>query len=430
MSLPAKTRAEFPDKAEFLFRPSRYKVLFGGRGSGKSWSVAKALLILGAQSQCRVICAREVQKSIKDSVHRLLSDQIQALGLGAFYEVLETEIRGRNGTVFTFSGLSQHTVESIKSFEGCTHCWVEEAQTVSKKSWDILTPTIRKDGSEIWITMNPELDSDETYKRFIVNKPDNCIAVEMNWRDNPWFNDVLEQERQNCLRFAPDDYDTIWEGKCRSAVIGAIYAREMEEASRGGRITHVPYEPSMKVHVVFDLGWNDAMFISFAQRSFSSLRVIDCIEDSHRTLDDYAVEIKDRKYNLGRVFLPHDGYHKDFKTGVTAEKILQKFFKPSSIRKVPSESIENGIKAARMALAQTVFDKVKAAKQIEALKRYRRAINSTTGEPGAPLHDAASHGADNYRYLALCASQMTNEDDDRTANTTQPFQPFDAEMGY
>ncbi len=408
----------------------RYKVAHGGRGSGKSWGFARALLVLGAQSQLRIICAREVQKSIKESVHRLLSDQIQALGLGGFYEVLETEIRGQNGTTFSFSGLAQHTVESIKSFEGADICWIEEAQTVSKKSWDILTPTIRKTDSEIWVTFNPELDTDDTYKRFVVNKPDNCITVEMNYVDNPWFNEVLEDERLNCLKFAPDDYDTIWLGKCRSAVVGAIYAKEMEAAVRDGRITHLPYDPKLKVHVVFDLGWNDSMFVSFVQRHLSSIRVIDTIKDSHRTLDSYAQEIKDRKYNLGLIFLPHDGFHRDFKTGKTAAEILARFFPKRSIRQVSAESLENGIKAARMTIQQTVFEKTKAADLVESLKRYRRAVNSTTNEPGAPLHDDASHGADNYRYIALSAEQMTNEDESENAPKVEEFSTFDGEMGW
>lgn len=423
----AEVTAQFPVKLEFLFHPKRYKVAHGGRGSGKSWGFARALLILGAQSQTRVICAREVQKSIKESVHRLLSDQIEALGLGTFYEILETEIRGRNGTTFSFSGLASHTVESIKSFEGADICWVEEAQSVSKRSWDILTPTIRKDGSEIWVTFNPELDTDETFKRFVINKPDNCITVEMNYSDNPWFNEVLEQERLTCQKFAPDDYDTIWLGRTRAAVMGAIYAKEMARAQAEGRIAPIPYDPKLKVHVVFDLGWNDSMVVGFVQRHHSSIRVIDVIKDSHRTLDSYAVEIKDRGYRLGRVFLPHDGYHKDYKTGKSAKEILSRH--GFNVKPVPSESIENGIKAARLTLAQTVFDKTKAADMVDALKRYRRAINSATQEPGAPLHDDASHGADNYRYIALCAEQMANEDEG-AFEALPVYEALDPEMGY
>lgn len=158
-------KVQFPAKLEFLFKPARYKVAHGGRGSAKSWGFARALLILAAQKPLRILCTREVQKSIKDSVHRLLSDQIQAMGLGHLYQVLETEIRGANGSLFVFAGLAQHTVESIKSFEGVDIVWVEEAQAVSKRSWDVLIPTIRKPGSEIWISFNPLLETDETYQR-------------------------------------------------------------------------------------------------------------------------------------------------------------------------------------------------------------------------------------------------------------------------
>jgi len=420
-----EVEAEFPEWARFLFMPSRYKVAYGGRGSGKSWAFARALLTLGAQEQTRIMCAREVQKSIKESVHRLLSDQIVAMNLGHFYTILDTEIRGMNGTTFTFHGLAQHTVESVKSFEGADICWCEEAQTISKKSWDILTPTIRRLDSEIWISMNPELDSDETYKRFIVNRPDNCVAVSVNFDQNPWFNEVLEQERKNCQLLAPEDYETIWLGKCRSAVVGAIYAKEIDTAQREQRIALLPYDPRLKVHTVWDLGWNDSMTVSFTQRVRSELRVIDYIEDSHRTLDSYVAEIKERRYNWGFDFLPHDGFHKDFKSGKSAEQILKSFGR--KVKPVPNESIENGIKAGRMALGQAVFAKGKTDRLVECLKRYRRAVNSATNEPGAPLHDEFSHGADNWRYLSLSADMMTN-DDEVEAIPHVEFESLDSEI--
>ena len=423
----SEVTVEIPKAQRFWFEPSRIKIAYGGRGSGKSWGAATALLIVGTQEKTRIICAREVQKSIKESVHRLLSDRIKDLNLSHFYEVLETEIRGKNGTTFSFSGLSQHTVDSIKSFEGCDICFVEEGQTVSKKSWDVLTPTIRKDNSEIWICMNPELDSDETYKRFVVNKPPHCTAVEINWQDNPFFNEVMEQERQHCLISAPDDYETIWNGKCRSAVVGAIYAKEIDTAQREQRICLLPYDPKLKVHTVWDLGWNDSMTVSFVQKVRSELRVIDYIEDSHRTLDSYVAEIKDKRWNWGIDYLPHDGFHKDFKTGKSAEQILKSFGR--KVKPVPNVSIEAGIKACRLALGQMVFAKGKADRLVECIKRYRRAVNTATNEPGAPLHDEFSHGADNARYIALCADQMTNESlADEKLNIVE-YEFLDKEMG-
>ena len=174
----AIAKAQFPVKLACLFEKSRYKVLYGGRGGAKSWGVARALLILGAKKPIRVLCAREFQTSIKDSVHKLLCDQIEALGLLGFYEITQASIRGSNGTEFAFAGL-KNNVANIKSFEGVDICWVEEAQTTSRLSWNILIPTIRKQDSEIWITFNPELESDETYQRFVLNPPSDCIVQKM-----------------------------------------------------------------------------------------------------------------------------------------------------------------------------------------------------------------------------------------------------------
>jgi phage terminase large subunit len=403
--LSNQTIAEFPEQLQFLFSPHRYKVAYGGRGSGKSWSMARALLIKAANEPTRVLCAREIQKSIKQSVHTLLNDQIQSLGLGAFYEVLEAEIRGLNGSTFSFTGLATNTVESIKSFEGCDVVWVEEAQTVSKKSWDILIPTIRKPNSEIWVSFNPNIDTDDTYTRFVVNPPENAKVVKVNYTDNPWFPEVLEIERQHSEKTNPD-YANIWEGDCKAAVDGAIYANEIREAQEGGRITTVPYDPMLKVHVVFDLGFNDSMAIILCQRGVSDIRIIKYIEDNHRTLDSFSSEIRSLNYNWGTMFLPHDGKSRDYKSGLSAEDIMRK--QGWTVRIVPVSSIESGIKIARMHFHKCYFDK-SANRLLECLKNYKRSINSSTNEPGAPLHDEYSHGADAFRYMATSVEQMKNE---------------------
>ena len=400
-----QTIAQFPDKLNFLFEPHRYKVAYGGRGSGKSWSFARALLIKAANEPTRVLCAREIQRSIRQSVHQLLTDQIQALGLGAFYEVLEAEIRGINGSTFSFTGLATNTVESIKSFEGCDIVWVEEAQTVSRKSWDILIPTIRKPNSEIWVSFNPNIDTDDTYQRFVVEPPENAKVVKVNYTDNPWFPEVLEIERQHSLKTNPD-YANIWEGDCKAAVDGAIYANEIREAQEDNRITNVPYDPMLKVHVVMDLGWNDSMSVILCQKGVSDLRIIGYIEDDHRTLDSYSAQLKNLPYNWGTMFLPHDGQSKDFKHGISAEDIMRKL--GWDIRIVPKQDIESGIKLARMNFHRIYFDK-SANRLVECLKNYRRSINSATNEPGAPLHDEFSHGADAFRYLCTSIEAMKNE---------------------
>lgn len=403
-------RLEIPEKLGFLLtEQKRYKGAKGGRGSAKSWSFARALLVLGTTRRLRILCTREVQKSIKQSVHKLLKDQIEALGLTSFYRVLENELRGANGTEFSFSGLSDQTVDSIKSFEGCDIVWVEEAQSVSKRSWSVLIPTIRKDGSEIWLSFNPELETDETYDRFITNKPEDALIVDMNYTDNPWFPEVLEKERLHAKATLPkSEYENIWEGKCKPAVAGAIYYDEIAVAEEEGRICNVPHDPKLKVQVIFDLGWNDAMSISLVQKSVSALAVIENIEDSHKTLAHYSALLKEKKYNWGKVYLPHDGRHKDYRTGKSAEDIMKALGWDVEI--TPNISVEDGIRLTRMTFPRLYMDKTNAARLVQCAKRYRRSINQQTNEPGAPLHDEWSHGADNLRYIAVNAESMTNED--------------------
>lgn len=428
----SQTRIQFPEKLRALFRKSRYKVLHGGRGGAKSWGIARALLLKGSQAKLRILCTREIQNSIKDSVHKLLSDQIEAMGLGDFYDVLETEIRGKNGTEFIFAGLSKQTIQSIKSYEGIDICWVEEAQNVSKNSWKVLSPTIRKPGSEIWVSFNPELDTDETYKRFVTNPPPDSIVIEINYHDNPWFPPELEAERLHCLATEPDDYDNIWEGKCRAAVAGAIYAKEVMQAVKDGRHCNVPYDPRLKVHTIWDLGL-DTTSIIMAQKGVAEVRVINYLQDVQMKLDYYAAELQKLNYNWGWDWLPHDGHTENVKSH-SAYYILKSFgrrVKPKVGEKcpIPNISVEVGIRAVRLLYPRLVIDKVKGADLIECHKRYRRNIPVSTGEPATPIHDKYSHGCDATRYLALIADQLTNDEEYEAMPKMKPYRPTDAGMG-
>lgn len=410
---------EFPDKLRCLFQPSRYKFLKGGRGSAKSWSVARALLIQGVMQPHRVLCTREVQKSIKQSVHQLLKDQIQALNLGGFYQVLETEIRGKNGTTFHFSGLSDQTADSIKSFEGCTRVWIEEGQSITKRSWQILTPTIRAAGSEIWVTYNPQLETDETHVRAVGEKKDpDTITVDINYFDNPWFPEVLEKERQHAQNTLPkEEYEHIWLGRCMPAVQGAIYFREVAEAEASGRIGRFPYDPMLKVHRIWDMGWNDCMAIILAQRNGSAVTIVGYVTGTRRTTADYIAQFRGEKYrgwNWGSDFLPHDGFAKNRQTGKADADVLRGL--GCTVVQTPNMDVEQGIRQARLLFPRVYIDKDETASVdpelpglVECLKRYRRRINQQTNTPEGPLHDVHSNGADAFRYLALNAEQMTNE---------------------
>ena len=405
--------ARFPKKLQFLFKPSRYKVCRGGRGSGKSWGFARALLIQGAGKPIRVLCTREVQKSIQQSVHQLLKDQIAALNLTLFYEVLQTEIRGQNGTAFYFSGLSDQTADTLKSFEGVDICWCEEAQSISKSSWNILIPTIRKPNSEIWATYNPQLESDETHRRFVIEPPPDCVSVEMNYNDNPYFPLVLENERQHAeSTMKTEDYAHIWGGQCKPAVEGAIYFDAMSQTIAGGRIREVPHDGSLKTHVIFDLGMADSMTIILVQKVASEIRVIHYIEGNQRILADYSSELKglrldDQPMNWGKIYLPHDGFHKRHQSGKDDRQVLEGL--GWSVEAVPNVSIDTGIDRAREAFPRIYFNKQRTERLVECLKRYRWNINSKTGQATQPLHDEFSHGADAFRYLALVADSLSND---------------------
>src|ERR1700761_964277 len=218
-------RLEIPGKMmRFHTERRRHKIARGGRGSGKSWSAARLLVVRGMADPIRWLCCREVQKSLKESSHRLLADTIQSFGLSSFYEIQRDVIRGRNGSEFAFAGLQDHTADSIKSYEGFDGAWIEEAHTVSERSANVLIPTIRKPGSELWWTYNPEHDDDFVHEMANSGDP-NVLVVDINYHDNPWFPEELELERVRLKSINEDLYRHVWEGECRS-LGGLLFKRD------------------------------------------------------------------------------------------------------------------------------------------------------------------------------------------------------------
>lgn len=218
-------RLEIPAKmAPFANVRKRHKVARGGRGSGKSWSIGSILSVKGYAEPKRILCVREVQKSIKESSHRLLADTIGRLGLNGWYDVQQNVIKAPNGTEFAFAGLQDHTADSLKSYEGFDICWVEEAHTVTERSAQVLIPTIRKPGSEIWWSYNPDQEADFVHQLAALDDPD-TLVVDINWRDNPWFPEELEKERLKLKRINEDLYRHVWEGECRS-LAGLLFKRQ------------------------------------------------------------------------------------------------------------------------------------------------------------------------------------------------------------
>lgn len=395
---------QFPEKLEFLFQPARYKILYGGRGGAKSWGIARALLILGASKTVRIFCGREIQKSIADSVHKLLSDQIKALGLSGFYEVLQTTIRGKNGTEFLFAGL-KHNVSNIKSLESVDVAWVEEAQAVSKASWDVLVPTIRKTGSEIWVSFNPELEEDYTYQRFVAKPPANAIVCKINWSDNPFLPQVLRDEMEDLKARDYDAYLNVWEGNCKQTLDGAVYATELRKAMEEDRITRVPHQAGKPVQTFWDLGWADMTSIWFAQPIGFEYRLIDYYQNSQKPLNHYLKVLQEKPYVYERDWLPHDAQAKQLGTGRSIEELMREAGR--NVRIAPKLSLVDGINAARTIFGQCWFDSEKCADGIQALRHYRYEMDPDTKTfKKTPFHDWASHGADAFRYLAVSIQEQ------------------------
>lgn len=403
--------AEFPEALQFLFRPARYKVAYGGRGGSKSWGFARALILQGAERPLRILCCREIQKSIKDSVHKLLKDQIHLLELDHFFDVQETSIKGINGTEFFFVGL-RHNASNIKSYESVDRCWVEEAHIVSKSSWEILIPTIRREGSEIWISFNPELADDETYKRFVLNPPEDAIVTKINWSDNPFFPDVLYREMLALKMRDPDAWLNIWEGNCREILEGAIFAEELRLCKAEDRICNIPYDPSHPVDVYWDLGFADHTTMWFVQPIGFEIRLIDYYQNHLLGLQHYLKVLQDKKYLYRTMYLPHDADHQTLAAGgrSIAKQVGAAGYRARVLERIPFKGL--GIAAARAVFPMCYFDEARTAEGLQALRHYRYDYDQDTGKwSDNPMHDWASHAADAFQSIGCAIKSPKMKDD-------------------
>jgi phage terminase large subunit len=337
------------------------------------------------------------------------------MGLSALFEVQEKRIIClTTGAMIIYHGLRDLNVASIKSFEGIDIVWVEEGHKVTKMSWNTLINTIRAPQSEIWVTFNPELDTDETYRRFVLRPPSDAFVQKVTFEDNAMRSAVLESERRRMQEQDPDEYDNVYLGNPRSAVIGAIYEREIAQLIQS-RFRPVPYDPQLLVHTAWDLGWNDQTTIIFAQRLISEVRIIDYEEASFQRADQWADRLAQRGYAYGGHWLPHDADHETLAGGgVSLKKQLRSLFAQARvggqlhvIPRVPDEN--QRIRAARQMFPRVYMDSDKCERLLECLRRFRRAKPETTGEEGAPVKDEYKHGADAFGELARIVDKLGNE---------------------
>jgi phage terminase large subunit len=380
---------DFPRKLSPLFVPMRFKSIRGGRDGGKSWGVARALLELGATRKMLVVCARETMESIKDSVHRLLSEQIDALGMGGQYGIEKSLIWHKTtGTEFVFRGLKNP--DALKSLEGADIAWIEEAQSVSDDSWRKLIPTVRKDNSEIWLTWNPELESDPTWKRFVLKPPPGMVEILMNFSDNPWASEVLREEREQLEAEDPDEYAHVWLGQPRRMTRGGIYGAQMRLMEEQGRITQVKYDASIPVDTAWDLGKRDFTAIWFIQRVMGQYKLIDYYENRHQPLEHYLSVMEGRGYKYGVDFWPWDA-GSDVLVNSLSAAMRQR---GRNVKILPRQSREAGIDKVRTMLGTCWADAERCEMGLQRLRYYRyentSKIDPVTGNQimtMEPIHD-------------------------------------------
>lgn len=405
--MPKKTRKidiELPDKFEGLFKPYRYKVFHGGRGSAKSRSFGSALLMEAIRSPQRILCLREFQRSISDSVHSLLADQIQRSKIGDLFDVKRDSIDGKNGSRFIFAGM-HHNIQSIKSKEGIDKVWIEEANTASRESLDILIPTIRKEGSEIWFSFNCDSEEDPVYHDFVVNNHPDALVVKVNYWDNPWFPDVLRKEMEWDKAHDTDKYLHVWEGFPKVASHAQVFA---------GRWRIEDFETPDDAQFYYGADWGFSVDPTALVRLF--------IQDDKLYIDREAygvgVDIDDTPELFDRVMcdtsrfrqaMEDDPKRKDeYIRRARQWKIIADSARPETISYMKRQgfnikgarkgkgSVEDGIEFLKSFDEIIVHSSCRHAKY--ELQYYSYKLDRLTGEPTPVLEDKHNHIIDAMRY--------------------------------
>lgn len=390
---------------------ARIKCFYGGRGSAKSESVARYLLLCGKEEAMNILCCREFMASIKQSVHSLLAALIIELELSDFYTVLDTEIRGVNGTKFVFAGL-KNNVASIKSMYNIKKCWCEEAQSLSENSINVLLPTIRADDSEIILTMNPILPTDPVYARFVLNPPKNSIVVKVNYDQNPFFPDVLEKERQDLMERDAIAYRNVWLGEPREAVEGAIYSKELQEAQDQGRIGNFKPDKSKPVNTYWDIGEADCFTIVFEQKIGTNRYLVDFVQDSLRKVPYYLDILQKKGYIYGMHVLPHDAKQSradaQFSTFVQVKNAYPNCV--VHVNETFSGAVKIGIQAVRNIFPFLYIDRENGVEFLHSLARYHYKVDPNSGKSyGEEPHHDYSDFPDALRALAMAFRVKDNK---------------------
>lgn len=398
---------EVPRRLGPLVGPARYKGAYGGRGGAKSHFFAEMLVLRCYAKTTRAVCIREIQNSIKDSVKQLLTDKIQSLGLGGAFNVLDSEIRGPRGSLIVFKGMQSYNADNIKSLEAYDIAWVEEAQTLSQHSLDLLRPTIRKEGSELWFSWNPRYKTDPVDKFFRKSPPEGAISVQINWKDNPWFPDVLRKEMEHDFATDPDKAEHIWNG-AYGAGQGAILARWVYQAEREGRINEsVRFDPKgAPIEISSDLGFRDTSSWWFWQRKVGGYSLFHYDQDHGLEAADWIGRLTDvlvglgvTSDKLGRIWLPHDAKAKTFQSKHSSIEQFVSHFGADKVDVLKQSKKADQISAARAVIAKCEFNKVACEAGLDGLAAWEFEWNEENNVfSREPVHNWASHPSDAFAY--------------------------------
>jgi phage terminase large subunit len=392
-----------------LLEPARYKAAYGGRGSGKSHFFAELMVEDSlANKGLRSVCIREVQKDLKDSAKLLIEDKLSKFNLGPAdgFKVFKEEIQTPGDGLIIFKGMKDYTADSIKSLEGFNRAWVEEAHTFSDMSLGMLRPTIRTDGSELWFSWNPRRKTDAVDLLFRRTPPTGSQVVHANWDANPWFPSVLEQERLDCLRDNPDQYENIWNGGYVTIAAGAYYAKALAAARIAGQIGRVPADPLMTKRAFFDIGGTgakaDAVAIGVAQFIGKEIRVLDYYEAVGQPLATHVQWLRSRGYEKALCILPHDGDTNDKVYDVSYKSYLEEAgFECEVIPNQGKGAAAMRVEAGRRMFPSIWFNEDTTGPLLEALGWYHEKKDEARNIGLGPEHDWSSHGADMFGLMCV-----------------------------
>lgn len=413
-------RIETAEVFEPLLAPGRYKASHGGRGSGKSHFFAGKLIEDSLAEPgdfgegLRSVCIREVQKDLAQSSKALIEAKLRDFGLGerdgfkVFRDVIQTPGDG----LVIFKGMQDYTAESIKSLEAFKRAWWEEAQSATGHSLSLLRPTIRAPGSELWFSWNARRKLDPVDLLFRGKEiPTGAVVVQANWRDNPWFTPELEQERLDCLRMQPDQYDHIWEGGYVTVSEGAYFARQLAEARAQGRIGVVARDPLLPIRAYADIGGtsqrSDAFTFWIVQFVGQQIRVLDYYEAVGQEVGEHCHWLRSRGYERAMIRLPHDGVNHDRVHRVTYESAFRDAgFNASSMENMGAGAATARVEAIRRVFPAIHFNAETTEPGRDALGWYHEKKDETRGVGLGPDHDWSSHAADAFGLMAVDYAQQ------------------------